>query len=68
MGSVLLVLALAVTRIVNRRQRDAKEPETAAIEAAPLGKEGGFELVMRDPYLLWIAHADDPAERSQHHR
>jgi AAA family ATP:ADP antiporter len=55
MGSVLLVLALAVTRIVNSHQRDAKEPEAAAIEAAPLGKEGGFELVMKDPYLRWIA-------------
>jgi AAA family ATP:ADP antiporter len=55
MGSVLLVLALLATRVVNSRQRDAKEPEAAAIEAAPLGKEGGFELVMRDPYLRWIA-------------
>ena len=55
MGAVLLVLALAVTRIVNNRQRDSKEPESAAIEAAPLGKEGGFELVMKDPYLRWIA-------------
>ena len=55
MGAVLLVLALAVTRIVNSHQRGAKEQETAAIEAAPLGKEGGFELVMKDPYLLWIA-------------
>jgi len=55
MGSVLLVVALVVTRMVNSRQRDAREPETAAIEAAPLGKEGGFELVMKDPYLRWIA-------------
>ena len=55
MGSVLLVIALVVTRMVNSRQRDAGEPETAAIEAAPLGKEGGFELVMKDPYLRWIA-------------
>jgi len=55
MGSVLLVIALAVTRIVNNGQRDAAQPEAAAIEAAPLGKEGGFELVMRDPYLRWIA-------------
>jgi AAA family ATP:ADP antiporter len=55
MGSVLLVLALAVTRIVNGHQRDAVEQEAAAIEAAPLGKEGGFELVMKDPYLRWIA-------------
>jgi AAA family ATP:ADP antiporter len=55
LGSMLLVLALAVTRIVNSRQRDAREPEAAAIEAAPLGKEGGFELVMKDPYLRWIA-------------
>ena len=55
LGSVMLVLALAVTRIVNSHQRDAREPEAAAIEAAPLGKEGGFELVMKDPYLRWIA-------------
>ena len=54
LGSVLLVIALAVTRLANVRQRDAKEPESAAIEAAPLGKEGGFELVLKDPYLRWI--------------
>jgi len=55
MGAVLLVLALAVTWVVNSKQRDAREPEAAAIEAAPLGKEGGFELIMKDPYLRWIA-------------
>jgi ATP:ADP antiporter, AAA family len=55
MGSVLLVIALAVTWLVNSRQRDAGESEAAAIEAAPLGKEGGFELILKDPYLRWIA-------------
>ena len=54
-GSVLLVLAPGRDRVVNSRQRDAEEPEAAAIEAAPLGKEGGFELVMKDRYLRWIA-------------
>jgi len=55
LGAVLLVIALAITRVVNSRQRDTKETEAAAIEAAPLGKEGGFELVLKDPYLRWIA-------------
>jgi AAA family ATP:ADP antiporter len=55
LGSVLLIVALAVTWIVNSRQRDARDQETAAIEAAPLGKEGGFELILKDPYLRWIA-------------
>ena len=68
LGSVLLVLALAVTRIVNSRQRDAKEPEAAAIEAAPLGKEGGFELVMKDPLPALDRRVHDPAERRQHDR
>ena len=54
-GSAILVLALGVTWIVNQRQQNPAEPEAAAIEAAPLGKEGGFELVMKDPYLRWIA-------------
>jgi AAA family ATP:ADP antiporter len=55
LAAVVLVIALGITFVVNRSQRDSCEPETAKFEAAPLTKEGGFELVMKDRYLFWIA-------------
>ena len=54
-GSALLVMALGITYAVNRTTRRQGEPESARIEAAPLGKQGGFELILKDRYLLWIA-------------
>lgn len=54
-GAIMLVGALVVMRIVNHMQRNPRKPEEAAIEAAPLGKEGGFQLIWRDAYLRWIA-------------
>jgi hypothetical protein len=60
---------LPVTWIVNSRQRDARESEAAAIEAAPLGKEGGFELVLKDPYLRWNRRVRTILLKcGQHHR
>lgn len=55
LGAVLLVVALAVTFVVNQRQRARNEPEAVRIDATPLGKVGGFELIRKDRYLLWIA-------------
>jgi ATP:ADP antiporter, AAA family len=52
-GGVLLV-ALAITWIVNGRETATADPEGQRAEHEPLGKEGGFALVLRDPYLLWI--------------
>jgi AAA family ATP:ADP antiporter len=57
-GAGILLVALALTLTVNRhetRRHHALQPETAAINDAPIGKEGGFQLIFRDRYLFWIA-------------
>jgi len=55
LGGVLLLVALSITIIVNARERARAPKDHAAAAEAPLGKSGGFELVRRDRYLLWIA-------------
>ena len=55
LGACCLMAALMITLIVNRLETAKAEPVAAAAEAAPLGPEGGFELVFKDRYLLWIA-------------
>ena len=55
----LLVVCLALTWLVNRRERDGARPppdagEKAREEEIPLGKTGGFALLLRDRYLLAI--------------
>lgn len=54
-GACVLMLALSMTLAVNRFgvHRDTAGAEQA--DAAPLGPEGGFELIARDRYLFWIA-------------
>ena len=54
-GAAILVVALGLTLIVNVRETARATPEAAAVEKTPLGKQGGFELVFKDRYLLWIA-------------
>jgi AAA family ATP:ADP antiporter len=58
-GAAILMLAvgttLAVNRVETRRERDPLAVESAAINEAPIGKQGGFTLILRDRYLLWIA-------------
>jgi AAA family ATP:ADP antiporter len=49
------MLALAITLFVNHRETSTAVPEAAAANVAPLGPEGGFELIFKDRYLLWIA-------------
>lgn len=53
-GGILLV-ALATTVFVNRRETARAEPEARKINEAPLGRQGGFELILKDRYLTWIA-------------
>src|SRR5262245_34230236 len=56
LGAGVLMAALAMTLIVNARDEGSpgsREHRDAAAE--PLGPEGGFELIVRDRYLLWIA-------------
>lgn len=54
-GAAVLLVALGVTVVVNRREARRAEPEAAALEQATLGPQGGFELIARDRYLIWIA-------------
>lgn len=54
-GGIVLVVALAVTVVVNARETARSEPEAKKLDETPLGREGGFELIMRDRYLMWIA-------------
>lgn len=54
-AAAVLLVALGLTFLVNRREASRAQPENAAIDQATLGKEGGFELIRKDNYLLWIA-------------
>lgn len=51
----VLLLCVVVTRIVNARQIRETSAAKAAEAAQPLGKEGGFELIRKDRYLMLIA-------------
>jgi AAA family ATP:ADP antiporter len=53
-GMVLLV-ALGITYVANLRETARAEPEAARTNEQPLGRQGGFELVLKDRYLMWIA-------------
>jgi len=53
-GGILLV-ALAITAFVNRRETARAEPDAKKINETPLGRQGGFELILKDRYLTWIA-------------
>jgi AAA family ATP:ADP antiporter len=50
----VLLVALAITVVVNRRETGRAEPAVANLDQQPLGKEGGFELILKDRYLTWI--------------
>ena len=53
-GSVVLLVALALTYAAHRSETARGAPEARAIGEQPLGREGGFELIAKDRYLLWI--------------
>ena len=55
LGAGALMVALAITLIVNKRETPRADPEGVAANVATLGGEGGFELVFKDRYLFWIA-------------
>jgi AAA family ATP:ADP antiporter len=55
LAAIVLVVALGITYVVNHQARQRNEPEAARIEATPLGKEGGFQLILQDRYLMLIA-------------
>lgn len=60
-AAAILGLTIALTRLVHRREvarrRDDRgaRPGTGSVATAPVGKEGGFQLVLGDRYLLAIA-------------
>jgi AAA family ATP:ADP antiporter len=55
LGAVFLLVALGITLIVNHRETRHEDPDAVAASVAPLGSQGGFELVLKDRYLFWIA-------------
>jgi AAA family ATP:ADP antiporter len=55
LGASILMIALFITLVVNRHETAQAEPQAVAANVAPLGPEGGFELVLKDRYLFWIA-------------
>jgi len=54
-AAVVLMVYLALLMVVDRREKRIAPPEVAAESAQPLGKEGGFQLLLKDRYLFWIA-------------
>jgi ATP:ADP antiporter, AAA family len=56
LGACVLLGALATTFMAHRRYTRGADGAAAGDRAnEPLGPEGGFELIARDRYLLWIA-------------
>jgi ATP:ADP antiporter, AAA family len=55
LGAGVLMLALCLTLMANRRATEAADDEQRDAGQETLGREGGFELIFRDRYLLWIA-------------
>ena len=53
-GAILFVCVL-LARVVSRVTRRAEPAGVAAAADKPLGKEGGFELIRKDRYLMLIA-------------
>ncbi len=53
-GAVLIVCIL-ITMVVHRREAARADRKKAEEARQPLGKAGGFQLILRTPYLRWIA-------------
>ena len=50
----LLAICLALTTVIHRRESDGN-PQRAQMAAGVIGSSGGFQLVLRERYLLMIA-------------
>jgi AAA family ATP:ADP antiporter len=55
LGACVLMVALSTTLAVNARESKRARPEVADVSRETLGPQGGFELILHDRYLLWIA-------------
>src|SRR5262245_27628458 len=51
----VLALCVVVAEVINRRQAERAAGTKAKDDDQPLGKEGGFQLIFKDRYLLLIA-------------
>ncbi len=54
-AAAVLLVCLGLIFIVNGREIRMAPVEIARQSESPLGKEGGFQLILRDRYLFWIA-------------
>ncbi|HJZ74379.1 MAG TPA: Npt1/Npt2 family nucleotide transporter [Vicinamibacterales bacterium] len=54
-GACVLTIALGVTLLVNAREAGRGSGKVHDAAAEPLGPQGGFELILHDRYLTWIA-------------
>lgn len=51
----ILVVCLILILTVNAREAAGGTPEARRAGRNPLGREGGFQLILEDRYLFWIA-------------
>jgi AAA family ATP:ADP antiporter len=51
----LLISTVGISLVIHRRASRTKSPKDASDAGSPLGKEGGFGLVLKERYLLLIA-------------
>jgi AAA family ATP:ADP antiporter len=54
-AEAVFAICVALILIVNKRESSRAEGERAKEAEAPIGTEGGFQLIFRDRYLLLIA-------------
>ena len=54
-GGILLIVCAILTAWINRLQVCKVDPAARPVAEQPLSKEGGFQLIFRDRYLMLIA-------------
>ncbi len=54
-AACVLLVCLVLILVVHVREKRTAPPELSKQSEQPLGKEGGFQLILRDKYLFWIA-------------
>jgi AAA family ATP:ADP antiporter len=54
-AGAMLFISLSLVWVVNRGEKRSAVPEAAALAEQKLGTDGGFQLIFRDRYLIWIA-------------
>ena len=54
-AAIVLIICAALTVWINRRHVRTEDPKPRKVAEQPLSREGGFELIFRDRYLMLIA-------------